>query len=157
SAPPCCRGCRRTAGADGRSMRGRAARLQDRPLRIRCVPRDPRRARVACWRAFTSHPQPLDHAPVAQVLVDDLVDVALVDIGVPDRVGVDDHAGALLAAVEAAGLVDSYLALAGEPELFHALLGVVAHLRAAARVAAGTIGVRVALVTAEENVLRVIG
>src|SRR5258707_1153257 len=52
------------------------------------------------------HPQPLDDTAVLEVLLDDLVDVGLVDVGVPDRVGVDDNARAFLAAVEAARLVD---------------------------------------------------
>src|SRR3954471_2597835 len=94
---------------------------------LRCV-----LARITC---AASDPQPLDDAPVLHVLLDDLVDVGLVHVGVPDRVGIDHDAGAFLAAVEAAGLVDAHLALARKPELLHALLGIVAHVRGALVVA----------------------
>src|SRR3954469_2437919 len=66
---------------------------------LRCV-----LARITC---AASDPQPLDDAPVLHVLLDDLVDIGLVHVGVPDRVGIDHDAGAFLAAVEAARLVDA--------------------------------------------------
>src|SRR4051812_38998559 len=62
------------------------------------------------------HLQALDDASVAQMLLDDLVDVGLVDIGVPDTLGIDHHAGAFLAAVEAARLVDAHLPRARQAE-----------------------------------------
>src|SRR6185436_13353849 len=155
SAPPCCRACRRTADGDGRSTRGHEPRLPARRLRIRCGLRDPRRARAACWRAL--HPEPFDDAAVLEMFLDDLVDVGLVDVGVPDRFRVDDDAGAFLAAVEAARLVDADLAFAGETELLHPFLGVVAHRRRALAVAAGPVRARVTLIAAKENVLVVVG
>src|SRR5262245_18961623 len=85
------------------------------------------------------HPQAFDDAAVPQVLLDDLVDVGLVDIGVPDRVRVDDDAGTLLAAIEAARLVDAHLAFTGHAERLDAALGVVAHGRGALVVAAGAL------------------
>ncbi len=97
----------------------------------------------------------LDHAAVLEVLLDDLVDVGAIDVGVPDRVRIDHDAGAFLATVQAAGLVDADLAFAGEPELLHPALGVVADLGCALVVAADPAAV--ALVAAEENVLCVIG
>src|SRR5260221_7634348 len=109
-------------------------------------------ARIAC---AASHPQAFDDAPVFQVLLDDLVDVGAVHVGVPDGVRIDHHARALLAAVEAAGLVDAHLPLPREAELLHALLGVVAHLRSALVVAADLPAV--ALVAAEEYVPGVVG
>ena len=78
---------------------------------------------------------------------------SLVDVGVPDLLGVDDQHRALLAAVEAAGLVDAHLARAGELELLDALLGVVLHLLGA--VAGAAVLGRVALVEAEEDVVLV--
>src|SRR5487761_2652604 len=66
---------------------------------------------------------------MAQMLLDDLVDVVLVDIGVPGFFRVHDDAGALLAAVQTTRLVDAHSAFAGEIELFHTLLGVVPGLR----------------------------
>src|SRR5687767_8411728 len=100
------------------------------------------------------HPQALDHPSVHYVLFDDLVDVRLVDVGVPDRVGIDDHAGAFLAAVEAARLVHAHLARARQAERLDAALGILAHARRALVVAAGAAAV--ALVAAEENVSLVV-
>src|SRR3954470_20114267 len=96
------------------------------------------------------HPEPLDDTAVLQVFFDDLVDVRLVDIGVPDRVGIDDDAGTFLAAVEAARLIDADLAFAREAELLDALLRVVADLGGALVVAADAAAV--ALVAAEKHV-----
>src|SRR5262245_21124744 len=71
--------------------------------------------------------QSRDDAPVHQVLVDDLVDVGLVDVRVPDLLGVHDHDGAFVAAIEAARLVDAHLALAAELELLDAALRIGLH------------------------------
>src|ERR1035437_9528500 len=88
------------------------------------------------------------------VFLDDLVDVMLVDIGVPDFFRVHHDAGAFLAAVEATRLVDARVAFPGEPEFLHALLGVVAQRTRALVVAADPAAL--ALVAAEENVVGVI-
>src|SRR3990170_5000308 len=100
------------------------------------------------------HPQAFDDAPVLQVLLDDLVDVGLVDVGVPDRVRVHHDARSFLAAVEAAGLVDPHLAFAGEAELLDAAFRVGAQLRGALGVTGRPIAA-VALVAAEKHVLGV--
>src|SRR5438045_7916560 len=102
-----------------------------------------------------SHPQALDHAAVLQVLLDSLIDVGAVEVGVPDRVGIDDDARTLLAAIETARLVDADLAFAREAEFLDALLRVIADLARPLVVAADA--ATVALVAAEENVLCVIG
>src|SRR5688500_178873 len=88
------------------------------------------------------------------MLVDELVDVLAVHVGVPDRVGVDHHDRALLAAVEASRLVDAHLAGPGELQALDAILGVVAHFLRAAAVAA--LLAFLALVAAEENVLAIV-
>ena len=88
----------RSANTDGWST----AHLD--PARRRRVDREPVRA-SASQSAGRSTMRPFD-----EVLLDDLVDVRLVDVGVPDRLGVDDDARAFLAAVEAARLVDADLA-----------------------------------------------
>ena len=62
--------------------------------------------------------QALDDLAALQVRVDDLVDVALVDVGVPDALGIDDRDRAAGAAVEAAGLVDAHLAGPGSSSFF---------------------------------------
>src|SRR5262245_52210422 len=98
--------------------------------------------------------QTLDDASVLQMLGDDLVNVLLVDVGVPDGVGIDDHHRPLLAAVETSRLVDAHLARAGKLEALHAVLGVVAHLlRAAVGAALLAVG---ALVAAEEDMTLVV-
>src|SRR5689334_3083017 len=51
----------------------------------------------------------LDDAAVLEVRVDDLVDVVAVDVGVPDRLGIDDRHGAAGTAVQAPGFVDAHL------------------------------------------------
>src|SRR6185369_1006796 len=54
--------------------------------------------------------EPLDDATVLEVRVDDLVDVGLVDVGVPGALGVDDRHRPAGAAIQASGLVDANLA-----------------------------------------------
>src|SRR5688572_1683285 len=105
-------------------------------------------------RPAESDAQALHDAAVLEMLADDLVDVVLIDVGVPDSVGVDHGNRPLLAAIEAARLVDANLAGAGKLEALDAVLGVVAHLLRAAVVAALlAVG---ALVAAEEDVALVI-
>src|SRR5205823_5524030 len=101
------------------------------------------------------HAQALDDAAVPQVLLDDLVDVRAVDVGVPDRVRVDHHAGAFFAAIQAPGLVDAHFPGAGKPQLLDPLLGVIAHRGGPLVVAAGAPAV--ALVAAEKHVPLVVG
>ena len=55
------------------------------------------------------------------------VNIGLVDVAVPDIIGVDHQHRALAATVQAAGGIDTHLALTGDTQLFTALLGVVAH------------------------------
>ena len=86
-----------------------------------------------------------------QVGVDDVVDVAGVDVGVPGAFGIQHQHRAFFAAVEAAGLVDADLARAIDAQFldafFRVLLGYFGALLAAART---TI---VALVHAKEDVV----
>src|SRR5437762_7364572 len=102
-----------------------AAAPQGRRQRTRCG--QPGRPRIP-GGCSPSHAQALDDAAVLQVFLDDLVDVSAVDIRVPDRVRINDDARTLLAAVEAAGLVDAELARPGEAEFLHAALSVIAQL-----------------------------
>lgn len=98
--------------------------------------------------------QPLDRPAVPEMLLDDLVDIALTGVAVPDPFGIDDNRRPLAAAIEATGLVYPHLAAPVEPERLDPRLGVVAHchspLVGAARLAV------VALVDAEEYVIAVI-
>jgi hypothetical protein len=68
--------------------------------------------------------QPLDDFTPDQVPIDNLIEVFLVDIGVPNRFGIHDDNGAELAAIEAAGRVDSDTPGAAEPKLLAPLLDV---------------------------------
>src|ERR1043166_1865895 len=89
------------------------------------------------------------------MLLDDLLDVFLVDVGVPGPFRIDDDARSFLAAIEAARLVDANVARSGELQLLDPLLRVAAHARRALVVAAGAIARR-ALVAAEEHVIAVV-
>src|SRR5688572_23685928 len=109
SAPPCCRASRRTGDAGARSGRRRGRPPTGYRLRIRCGRPGRRRARGGYSPAL--HPEALDDAAVLQMLFDDLVDVGLIDVRVPDRIGVDHDAGTFLAAIEAARLIYADLAL----------------------------------------------
>ena len=89
-----------------------------------------------------------------QVVVNFLVDVAAVDIAVPDRSRVDQQHRAEFAAVEGAGHVHTDLALARQAERLNPLLRVIAHLGRTVVVAAG--GAGFALVAAEEDVVAIV-
>jgi hypothetical protein len=88
------------------------------------------------------------------VRVDDLVDVLPIDLRVRDCVRIDDDARTLVAAVQAAGLVDADLALTAEAKLFDASLRVLLHLGRVMTAAAG--GTFLALVQTEKDVMLVV-
>src|SRR6185503_20873409 len=118
TARPCCPACRRTADADVPPAQRRAtSRSPVRRPRTLFFPPDPRSARAG-WR-HASDSKSFDDAAVQEVLLDDFVDVGAVDVGIPDRLRIDHDAGPLLAAIEAARLVDAHLALACETERLH--------------------------------------
>src|SRR5207245_7462078 len=94
--------------------------------------------------------QALHRLALLQVRIDDLVDVVLVDVGVPDGVGVDHRHRTAGAAVQAACLVDAHLARAGQALGLDARLAVV---EAGLRIVVGAAGLAdVAAVQAEEDV-----
>ena len=98
--------------------------------------------------------QALDRPAELQVRLDDLVDVGLIDIAVPDAFRVHHRHRARSAAVQAAGLVDAHLAGAGQALGLDALLAVVERrLRAVVGAAGFAIG---ALVQSKENVTLVV-
>ncbi len=68
--------------------------------------------------------QTLDHLTRNDMRIDDLVDIMFVDIGVPDRFGVDHHHRTFLTAIQATGLVYAHFALAVHIERLDATLGV---------------------------------
>src|SRR5690606_37695541 len=124
--------------------------------RARC--RSCRRARRspahACRNSF--EPQSLDRIAVAQMRFDDLVDVATVEEGVPDALGIDHGDRPEFATVEASRLVDAHLARAGESERLDALLRIALQRFAAMLRAAFPIRI-VPTIDAEEDVAFVEG
>jgi hypothetical protein len=73
------------------------------------------------------NPQPLYDASVFQVFLNDLVDIFLVDIRVPDVFRINYYHGTLIATVEAAGIINPHsFIFAVEFERFNAFLRVIA-------------------------------
>ena len=101
--------------------------------------------------ACFGEPETLDGATVEDVLGDDLVYVVEIDEAVPDGLGVDDDRRAVLALVEAAGLVGANGVF--ETGIFESFLEGVFELFAAAGTATRTGGGVVALVGADEDVV----
>jgi hypothetical protein len=98
--------------------------------------------------------QALNHAALHQVLLHDLVDIGLVDKGVPNGLGVDHHDGAARTTVEAARLVHAHLAGAQDACRFGLRFAVVKRLL---RLVLGAAGLAVvALVEAKKDVALVI-
>jgi hypothetical protein len=93
----------------------------------------------------------LDGTIVEEVFGNDLVDVAGVDVAVPDRFGIDDDDGAVLALVEAAGFVRADVVL--EAGFLDGVLESCFKLFASLGKATGTGGGFVALVGADEDVV----
>ena len=89
------------------------------------------------------------------MLINDLVDIFLVNIGIPGALRINHHDRALFAAVQASGFVDSYLALAVQVELFQALLRVFLRFFCAAIGATGA--PIIARINAEKNVMLIEG
>ena len=69
--------------------------------------------------------------------VENFVEIFLVDPGVPDFLGVDDHDRTLFAAVKTAGSVDSAVSLSMYLHLLGALLEVIARMPGVVVLAAG--------------------
>ena len=88
------------------------------------------------------------------MLLDDLLDVFLVNIVVPDFFRIDDDHRTLIATIHAAGLVDPDLATAFQFELADAILGIGLCLAGAHIVAAAF--ALATLVATEKNVMFVI-
>ena len=90
-----------------------------------------------------------------EMLLNNGINIFLAGVAVPGAFRIDHHRWPLGAAIEATGLVHAHLALTGQPERFHPILGVVAHGHSAL---VGTAGLAAgALVNTEKNVVEVIG
>jgi len=93
----------------------------------------------------------LDRTAVNEVLADNLVNIFRVDEAVPDGVGIDDHHGTVLALVETAGFVGADFAF--QPGVLDCVLESAFQLAAAVASTAGTGGVFVPLVSADEEMM----
>jgi hypothetical protein len=99
--------------------------------------------------------QALNHPPVDQVLIDDFVNILLIDIAVPDVVGIDHYDRTFTAAIQTPGSIDTDFAGTGDTQFLAALFRVIAHcLGIEALTAGGTVG---AQVNAEEDMISVVG
>jgi hypothetical protein len=106
---------------------------------------------LICVEAGFGEAEAFDGATVEDVLCDDLRHVLEFDEAVPDSLGVDDDGWAVLALVEAAGLVGADGVL--EAGVFEGFLEGVFEFFASAGAATGTGGGVVALVGADEDVV----
>lgn len=108
-----------------------------------------------CVQAGVCEAQALYRAAAEDVRFDDLIEVGLGDMSVPDGVGVDDDVGAVFALVEASGLIGTNFAFqsARGQFLFEDLLqpGFGGGIAASARMAGW------ALVSADEDVFFELG
>jgi hypothetical protein len=93
----------------------------------------------------------IDGTAVEEVLVDDLLGIVGVGEAVPDGLGIDDENGAVLALVEAPGLIDADAVF--EAGGFDGVLERGAELLAVFVGAAGALGGFVALVQADKQVM----
>src|SRR5579885_1300159 len=124
------------------------------PLQADASGPGPRSAGLA-RRLVARHEESLDDLPPDDVPLHDLGHVRLAADPVPDAFGIDDHARAVLAVVEAAGLVRADRALESQPLDFLLEEGLQA-LRALVRAAAARV-VLGTLVNADEDMVRVGG
>src|SRR5690606_35066783 len=105
------------------------------------------------WR---SDHQAADRLAAHEMGVDDLIDVALVEIGVPDAFRVHDKYRAFLATVQAPSLVDANLAGTCQAQFLDALFGMLLHRLRIAAGAAGTVCPGFALVQTEKHMMTVV-
>ena len=96
-----------------------------------------------------------EEGPLSSINIVPFVDIVLVQVAVPDFVGVHDHHRAFRAPVQTTGGVDTDFAGPGNPQFLGALLGIVAH-----RLRIETLAARrsvLAQIGTEEHVVAVIG
>jgi len=99
--------------------------------------------------------QSLDWLSAQDVRLDNLIDIVQRHPAIPDRIGIDHEVGAVLALIEAAGLVGPYLSLeSARRKLF---LECLLQFRLACWIAAGARGPGGALVAADEDMLLELG
>jgi hypothetical protein len=108
-----------------------------------------------CVQTGIGQAEALDGATVEEMFGDDLLDVFDVDEAVPDGFGIDDDYGAVLALVEAAGLVGADGVF--EAGFFDGVLEGGLELFAMLGTAAGAGGVFVAVIVADEEVMFELG
>jgi hypothetical protein len=102
-------------------------------------------------QARVRYAQALDWLSADDVRFDNFIHIGLGDVAVPDRLGIDYEVGAMLALVEAAGLVGSHSAF--EAALRQLLLEQLLQAGLGGGIAASTRMACGALVSTDENVL----
>jgi hypothetical protein len=108
-----------------------------------------------CVQTTIGQAQPLDRPAVDEVLLNDLADILQLHKAVPDRLGIDDNGGAVLALVQAPGLIGTNLVL--QPSLLQCVLEGGFELLSAPGATAWARGALVALVGADKDVVLELG
>jgi hypothetical protein len=107
---------------------------------------------IQAWAAgFGRQAQAFDDLTITQVSLDDLVEVFSVDVGVPDRIRIDDDHRPGFAPIQAAGVVDPYLPGTMNAQLLATFLDIVPRLLRPALTAA--LPAVVALIDAKEHMV----
>jgi hypothetical protein len=73
-------------------------------LKAACGAREVFGARIGCHDLYL---QALNRVTLAQMTVNDLVYIGLINIGVPNRFGINNHNRALITTIQAAGMVNA--------------------------------------------------
>ena len=98
--------------------------------------------------------QSLNDTPVLQVFRENLINIRLVQVGVPDCFRIDHDHGPLCTPIQAAGCIDAHTALTCQAQLLAALLSIIAQCSGTKALA--TITAIIALVDAEKNMVSVV-
>jgi hypothetical protein len=94
--------------------------------------------------------EPFNYATANQIDVDDFIDIALVNIGVPRALRINDQDWALFATIKATGFVNANFALAIHVELFDTTFGVL--LRGLRTIFGTALTTIIAVIQTEEHV-----
>lgn len=103
----------------------------------------------------TSDLEPFHYLPVAQMLINDLVNVVPVRVGIPSAFGIHRNHRAFGTAIHTPGTADTDLPFTGNPQGLYLLLGVVPHGLGFVVAAAGA--TILTQVGAEKHMVAVIG
>ena len=80
----------------------------------------------ASQQSFVLDFESIDHLPLLQMLLNDFVEILVIDVGVPGLFGVNHHHRPLLTTIQTTGVINAYLALTANAELFATLFYIIA-------------------------------